>query len=158
MFKKAGWMLLGIMTVFMVTLAFATKPGPDAVELWEYISAKSPYKEWGNWPDHKGVQRGNMPHGVFHEVFVNNVALESDSAPLPSGSIIVKDNFGKDKELAAVTVMYKVEGYNPGKGNWFWVKYSPSGKVLASGKPKGCVNCHSVRSKNDFVMVHTLRR
>jgi len=25
------------------------------------------------------------------------------------------------------TVMYKVEGYNPDAGDWFWVKYSPQG-------------------------------
>jgi len=31
--------------------------------------------------------------------------------------------------------MYKVAGYNPGAGDWFWAKYSPQGKADKFGKP-----------------------
>ncbi len=37
--------------------------------------------------------------------------------------MIVQDNFGKDKKLKFIDVMYKVKGYNPKGGDWFWAQY-----------------------------------
>lgn len=34
-----------------------------------------------------------------------------------------------DKKLAAVTVMYKVKGYNPDAGEIFWMKFLQDGKI-----------------------------
>ena len=63
------------------------------------------------------------------------------------GVLIIKSNYGGEKEpkqvmenpakfLKAVTIMFRKEpGYDPGKGDWFYVKYSPQGKVLKN--PKG---------------------
>ena len=67
---------------------------------------------------------------------------------------MVKENYGKDKELKAITVMYKTAGYNPDAGDWYWAKYSPAGKADKYGKPAGCVGCHGTRAKNDFILVH----
>jgi len=53
--------------------------------------------------------------------------------------------------------MYKVAGYNPGAGDWFWAKYSPQGKADKFGKPSGCVGCHVTRAKNDFILVHEFK-
>ncbi len=52
--------------------------------------------------------------------------------------------------------MFKVSDYNPDDGDWFWVKYSPTGKADKFGKPKGCVGCHGTRAANDFILVHEL--
>jgi LPXTG-motif cell wall-anchored protein len=38
--------------------------------------------------------------------------------------------------------MYKVEGYNPEGGDWFWAKYQPDGSVDAAGKVASCAGCH----------------
>ena len=54
--------------------------------------------------------------------------------------------------------MYKVKGYNPNDGDWFWVKYDPTGKADKFGKPKGCIGCHGTRAKNDFIVVHEYSR
>jgi hypothetical protein len=51
----------------------------------------------------------------------------------------------------AVTPMYKVKGYNPEAGDWFWGKYGPDGKIMASGKVKGCINCHGVQKAKDWI-------
>ena len=107
--------------------------------MWGYITKESPYTKWEFWPDHQGMQPGRAPHGPLHKVFVNDRALDSSQPPVQYGSIAVKENYGKDKELKAITVMYKVTGYNPDAGDWFWAKYSPEGKADKFGKPEGCV-------------------
>jgi hypothetical protein len=138
-------------------LAFADMPVPDAAALWHYMTETAPYKEWGFWPDHQGMQPGRAPHGPLHQVFVNDRALNSPEPPVQYGAIQVKESYNKAKELKAITVMYKVNGYNPENGDWFWAKYTPDGKVTSSGKPKGCIRCHRVRAKNDFITVHEFK-
>ena len=137
--------------------AFAEMPSPDPDVLWKYITKESPYKQWSFWPDHQGVQPGRAPHGPLHKVYVNDRALNSSQPPVQYGSIVVKENYGKDKQLKAITVMYKVTDYNPDAGDWFWVKYSPDGKADKFGKPAGCVGCHGTRAANDFILVHEFK-
>ncbi|MFH2218689.1 MAG: cytochrome P460 family protein [Pseudomonadota bacterium] len=139
------------------SMAFADMPGADPAALWTYITKDSPYTEWGFWPDHQGMQSGRAPHGPLHKVYVNDRGLNSSKPPLKDGSILVKENYSKDEKLGAITVMYKVNDYNPGDGDWFWVKYSPDGKVDAFGKPNGCIGCHGVRADNDFVTTHEFK-
>lgn len=134
--------------------AWAEMPQDDARELWEYITVESPYTEWSFWADHQGMQPGRAPHGPLHKVYVNSRGINSPQAPVQYGTIEVKENFNKQKELQAITVMYKLNDYNPEDGDWFWVKYSPEGKVDKAGKPAGCVGCHGTRAQNDFILVH----
>lgn len=132
-------------------------PAPDGDALWNYISKEAPYTQWSFWPDHQGMQDGRAPHGPKHKVFVNDLALNSPTPPLQYGAIQVKENYSKAEELKAITVMYKVKGYNPDSGDWFWAKYSPEGKPLKVGKPMGCIGCHGTREANDFVLVHEFK-
>ncbi|MCK5916663.1 MAG: cytochrome P460 family protein [Deltaproteobacteria bacterium] len=151
-----GFVLL-FSTLFCIPAAMAEMPGSDASALWNYITKVSPYQQWSFWPDHQGMQNGRAPHGPKHKVYVNDKALSVDAAPLPDGSIQVKENFNMAGELKAITVMYKIKGYNPGDGDWFWVKYLPNGNAAKSGKPAGCIGCHGTRANNDFVVVHDLK-
>ena len=144
---------------FVVVLVFGAvlveagdMAAPDGAALWKKISMECPYTNWGQFPDHMGMQDGVAPHGPLHIVYVNKEGL-AKGHPKPDGAIIVKENYMPDKKLAAVTVMYKVNGYNPAAGDWFWAKYAPDGTVQAEGKPKGCVGCHSGRADMDFIMV-----
>ncbi|MFH2011477.1 MAG: cytochrome P460 family protein [Pseudomonadota bacterium] len=141
-------------SVMLAVIAFAKMPSPDPDALWQYITKESPYTKWFFWPDHEGMQPGRAPHGPFHKVYINDLALNSAQPPVQYGSIQVKESYGMDKKLKAITVMYKVKGYNPDAGDWFWVKYSPDGKADAFGKLKGCVGCHGARAANDFIFVH----
>ena len=146
------------MTMSVASLTMAEEmPGPDASALWNYITKVSPYTKWSYWPDHMGMQDGRAPHGPRHKVFVNNQAMESAAPPLKYGAIEVKENYSKAEELKAITVMYKVKGFNPKDGDWYWAKFSPTGKALKVGKPKGCIGCHSTRVANDFVLVHEFK-
>ena len=143
--------------VVLGSLVFAQMPGPDPDALWQYITKVSPYTEWAFWPDHQGMQPGRAPHGPLHKVYVNDRALNSVKPPVQYGAIQVKENYNKAKELKAITVMYKVHGFNPKDGDWFWAKYTLEGKAGPFGKPKGCVGCHGTRANNDFILVHEFR-
>ena len=153
--KLTGFVILFI-AVFVGTSAMAKMPGADTAELWDYITKTSPYTQWKFWDDHKGMSEGRAPHGPLHKVYVNDKAYNSSSVPLEYGAMEVKENYNKAKELKAITVMYKVKGYNPADGDWFWVKYSPEGMAKPYGKPKGCIGCHGTRANNDFVIVHDI--
>ena len=133
----------------------AAMPGADAGELWNFITETSPYTEWSYWPDYEGYQPGKSPHGAILRVFVDehgmaNIADDMKSS-MDNGVVIVKENFMPDTTLAAITVMYKVEGFNPEVGDWFWAKYSPDGTVAASGTPAGCIGCHGGVAGNDYL-------
>ena len=135
-------------------LVFAGMPKADPDALWNHITKEDPYTKWEFWPDHQGMQPGRAPHGPLHKVYVNDRAIKSSKPPVQYGSIAVKENYGKDEQLKAITVMCKLAGYNPDAGDWFWAKYSLDGKADKYGKPAGCVGCHGTRAKNDFILVH----
>ena len=127
-------------------------PEPDGRALWTYISETNSYLGWGFWPGHVGMYPGKSPHGAFLKLYANGIALKAarEGKPMPSGAILVKENYGKDKKtLKAVTPMYKVQGYDPDGGDWFWAKYGPEGNIMASGKVEGCINCHRARKTKD---------
>lgn len=132
-------------------------PGPDSAELWDYITKVSSYKDWDFWPGHEGMQPGNAPHGPFHRVFINEILFQAKQTPVPYGSIQVKESYDENKKLAALTAMYKIKDYNPKAGDWYWVKYSTSGKGGPSGKVQGCIGCHAVKASNDYILVHEFK-
>lgn len=128
-------------------------PGPDAGALAKYITKQNPYEDWQLWPGKGKLYEGREPHGALLTTYVNDAALSSIKAKygMADGSIIVKENYTPDKKLAAVTVMYKISGYNPAGGDYFWAKYAPDWSVQASGRVKGCIECHGTREDNDYI-------
>ncbi len=130
-------------------------PPPDAKAFWEYVTEVDPYEGWGFWPGHVGMYEGQSPHGAYLKFYANSVALQAireGTRPLPNGSILMKANYAKDmKTLKVLTPMYKVEGYNPEAGDWFWAKYKPDGSVLASGRVNSCIDCHKTVQSKDWI-------
>lgn len=157
-------MLAGLFVLGVVAVAYAIHevipsetripmPGADAVKLNEYLMRYEPYRGWNLWPGKGRLYEGTEPHGALLTTFVNDTALRSirKEEGMKDGSIIVKENYTSDKEFVALTVMYKIDGYNPEAGDWFWVKYAPNGKVLAEGKVEGCIKCHGKAKNNDYI-------
>lgn len=132
-----------------------TLPDPEAEALWTYITSTNPYTDWPPFPGHEGIYPGESPHGAYLKLYVNKPALLAISAmedEMPEGAILVKENYAEDKKtLVAVTPMYKVAGYNPEGGDWFWAKYDAEGETAAAGKVDGCINCHRTVEGDDWV-------
>jgi len=133
-------------------------------KLWNWLQRV----EYHNWAPGPGkpteAYPGQSPHGKFLKTYLNRTAA-GNSKTLPDGSIIIKENFGPDgKTLMAVTVMYRAKGYNPKANDWYWVKYTPDGRVAhtppekgsmpISGKFASCIECHSGADGNDFAFIN----
>jgi hypothetical protein len=59
-------------------------------------------------------------------------------------------------DLAAVTLMYKVGGFNPDVNDWYWVAFAPDGTVNAEGAVEGCINCHGQDGNADYPLRYQL--
>jgi hypothetical protein len=135
-------------------------PGADAAKLYEYITRYDPYERWGLWPGKGKLYEGTEPHGALLTTYVNETALRAvkkGEGELPEGSIIAKENYTPEEEFVALTVMYKIKGYNPQGGDWFWAKYGPKGDVQAAGRAKGCLKCHGRVSDTDYLWSRKLK-
>ena len=152
--KKAStfWMIFLALSLVCAP-ALAEMPKADPGALWNHITKVSPYTKWGQWPDYKGVQKSRSPHGDSNQVFVSPNLLKVTAAPAPYGSIQVKEAYDQGGKLVNITVMYKLKGYNPDAGDWFWAKFTPQGQAGPYGKPRGCIRCHGA-SKSDYITVH----
>jgi hypothetical protein len=129
-------------------------PPADAAALQKHITTDSPYQEWQLWPGKGKLYEGTEPHGALLTTYVNDVALKgirSGARELPAGSIIVKENYSPNKDLMALTTMYKVQGFAPHHGDWFWLKSSPGGEIQAAGAVEGCIGCHAKAAEKDWL-------
>ncbi len=139
--------------------AAMTAPKAEGNGLWTYLK-QIDYTKLPMWPGKQALYPGTEPHGALLTTYVNKTALndiQGKKGTLSAGSIVVKENYMPDKKLAAITVMYKVEGYNPEVGDWFWAKYTPDGKIEAEGKVVGCINCHGSKKDNDYIYTGELK-
>jgi hypothetical protein len=134
-------------------------PKADATDLYNYIVKQNPYTKWQLWPGKGKLYKGTEPHGALLTTYVNEPAFRSASRKtgMTDAAMIVKENYTADGKLSAISVMYKVKGYNPAKGDWFWGQYGPDGSVKAGGKVDSCINCHEKRKDNDYIFTGPLK-
>lgn len=163
-------MLIGLLLIFLAACSgggeeTADLPATTGAAVFEYVTETNNYENWGTWPtdqwnDFTVNLVSGEPHGNVVHIYVNDIALEaagSFDGSMPEGSMIVKENYvGTDPanpgELDALTIMYKVDGYNPDASDWFWVKVKPTGSVDAEGAVDGCIGCHSQPNNQDFIL------
>ena len=127
-------------------------PGPYGSAVYKYIAKENTYTTWSLWPGTKKRYKAKPPLDHI-TTYINDNARFSIIAgeKMANGSIIVTENYDDGKELDALFVMYKVDGYNPSAGDWFWAQYDEDGKVKAAGKVKACIDCHTQVKSNDYI-------
>ena len=126
--------------------------GPDVVNYLNKVN----YQGWQLWPGKTKLYEGRHPHGALLTTYVSKgayQAIEGRAGSIPSGEFVVKENYSTDKNLAAVTVMYKQTGYNAEGGDWFWLKYASDGTIQKEGKVGGCIGCHAAVKSNDWLFI-----
>ena len=146
---KVFW--LPAMAILSVVLALAAcgsgepeLPGTTAASVLAYLD-EADYRnsdDWNLWPGTTEKYQGDDPHGAQLTTRLNPAAFGAIGGTMPSGAIIVKENYTPAGELAATTVMYKKSGYNPDHNDWFWIKELADGTVEKEGKVMGCQDCH----------------
>lgn len=129
-------------------------PAADGKAVYEYITSSNPYQNWPLFPGKTKLYKGAHPHGALLTTYVSPdalISIQNKSGLLPDNSFVIKENYRPDKTLAAITVMYRVKGYDAEAGDWFWAKYTTSGVIEKEGKVAGCINCHAAVIGNDWI-------
>ncbi len=143
------------------SMGVRSSPGDVSGEsLWNALQRQEYARTWSLWPGKPRLYEGREPHGALLTTYVNGPAREAILARrgrMPAGAIVVKENYRPDRTLAAITVMWKVPGYNPDAGDWFWAKYAPDGAVQAQGRVAGCINCHRAAADNDYLYTGSIQ-
>ena len=129
----------------------------NASDLHTMFTQDMHYTDWSFWDDVDGLIEGQGPHGALVKGFANDRVLTASGDAYPYGSLIVKENYAADTTLAGLTVMYKVKGYDPDDGDWFWAVYGADGSIQAEGKLGGCISCHRARRDQDYVFLHNIK-
>ncbi len=137
------------------TVAFASAqlPAAGGKEVVAYLDQAN-YQSWQLWPGKAKLYEGRHPHGAFLTTYVSKGAYQAiagKTGSIPAGEFVVKENYTPEKQLDAITVMYRQAGYNADGGDWFWLKYKPDGAILAEGKVGGCIGCHAAVQMNDWL-------
>ncbi|GIV61461.1 MAG: hypothetical protein KatS3mg044_0327 [Rhodothermaceae bacterium] len=150
-----------------MTSAEMALPDTTGASVWAYLQQVDYQNTWSLWPEKGELYTGQEPHGMLLTTYLNDVAYEAlmnKAGAMPPGAIIVKENYMPDSSLAAVTVMYKVEGYNALHNDWFFSKHRPDGSLDRSpegmaleGRVPGCQNCHMGRKDNDYIFTGALQ-
>jgi hypothetical protein len=143
----------------------ATRPQtPDEfyASFWKHLNKQdSPYKKWESLPGKSDLRESAPPHGDFVRTYANKTAT-GDPKALRYGSILVAENYDKDKKtLRDITVMYRAKGTDPQHGDWYWLKYLPDGSIARTpekegkkaiaGKVASCIECHAKAEGKDLV-------
>jgi hypothetical protein len=142
------------------------RPQPTPEEfyqaLWRHlVRPDGPYTSWPPLPGKEGLRKGQSPHGAFVRLYANATA-QADPKALPPGSILVLEDYSADqKSRAGINILYRVRGYDPRNGDWYWMKYNENGTVMraapaAGGQPlagrvQACIDCHRMAGGNDLV-------
>ena len=134
--------------------------------IWAHLQQSDYQNSWTLWPGKGELYTGQEPHGMLLTTYLNDIALQalnSGASTMPPGAIIVKENYMPDRTLAAITTMFKVQGYNPDVNDWFFTKHLPSGELdraptgmALEGRLPGCTNCHRAMQANDWVFTGQL--
>lgn len=139
-------------------------PDTTGAALWSYLQQVNYPSTWTMWPGKGRLYRGQEPHGMLLTTYLSPLAhdaLTNRAGRFPANAIVVKENYGPDSTLAALTVMYKVAGYDTAHADWFWVKFLPDGSVdmngMAQGRVDMCIGCHQAQAANDYIFTGSLK-
>ncbi len=154
---------LAAVSVLVITAAASwaadsATPLPDATgkAVVEYITKTDPYQNWALVPGTTPFRKGMEPHGALQKVYANAIAQKGfadPAAPMPNGSMIIKEIYSPDKKLTGITLMYKKAGFNPDDGDYMWAALGADYSVEKEGKLGGCAGCHSQAKRKDYVIL-----
>lgn len=138
----------------------ATRPQtPDEfyASFWNFIIKRgAAYNTWtvlsrGKTDD--GIQN---PHSTISKTYVDKTG-SADTADLPIGSILVREDYDAERNRTSISVMYRVKDYDKEHGNWYYLRYLEDGSLArangksVAGRVASCIECHTKAKGKDFV-------
>lgn len=145
--QTAG-LLLSVAVISIAGCTFLGKPvGQDKAEANTLEQEIADYRSWKK-PEfyEEGFFESEHPLPEYVKYYINDIAHDSFEKPA-DGAVFVKEQFNKDKELIGLTVMKKIEGYDPENNDWYWAIADKSARVTNAGRlnstwTSNCIDCH----------------
>lgn len=134
------------------------RPGADGAAIWDYVTRQNYRQNFSLIPGKNQLYQGIAPHSFLLTVYVNQIAREAidkKSGSMPAGSIVIKDAHGPTGDFQNALLMYKIPGFDPPNGDWYWSTRRNTGAVGTSGSIAGCYNCHTRSAANDQLFLAT---
>ncbi len=149
--------LLAVLCGCLPALALANTSVSSPQSLWKEIQGLQ--KTHAIMPESTPYQVGSRTVDPYTTDLANTAAKDSIQKAggilkvtrYREGSLVVKENYNRHKQLVGVTAMLKVENFDSIDRNWVMAAYDPTGKVLAFGKVGSCIACHVIVRKQDMV-------
>lgn len=134
--------------VMLAVVACGSEPTDEerGEALWEAIQG---WEDWNQVEPWDGIRNSSdCTHGPYVQITYNDLAADNIGSTQPDGAIIVKrghDAPDGSAPVGFVTVMQKIEGYDPDNGDWFWLRVSDDGTLSDTelGSASFCYGCHS---------------
>ena len=152
-----GLILLALGIAGCTFLGYPT--GQDRVEADTLQDEIANYRDWETPAWLEGFQDTEHPLPAYVRYYVNGIGMQ-DIDELAPGTIIVKEQFDEDQNLINLTVMKRIEGYNPEHGDWFWAIADTQGRWENAGRlnswyTSACIDCHSrADAGGDYVWIN----
>jgi len=65
---------------------------------------------------------------------------------MPNGAVVAKETFNgtdcRERDLAAIVTMRKVDGAAPADGDWLWEDRDAAGRKANTASNRACIGCH----------------
>lgn len=144
---SAAGFALAILALTTAGCTFFGKPiGQDKVQANTLQQEIADYKSWKTPDWVEGFNESVHPLPEYVKYYVNDIGMKDIDEPA-NGTIIVKEQFDQDKQFIGLTVMKKVEGYDPENKDWYWAIADTDARVTNAGRlnsvwTSSCIDCH----------------
>ena len=141
-----GVMLLGFAGVIAGCSVFGIPTGQDRVEADTLEVEIADYKTWEQPDWFEEYEPSVHPLPAYVKYYINKKGWSDLDNP-PDGSIFVKEQFDEDKSFIGLTVMKKIDGYDPENKDWYWAIADTDAEITNAGKlnstwTSACISCH----------------
>lgn len=136
---------------------------------WKRMTAPEPSALHWNQKIVVYTSKGQEVYENNHKKHIQALRDDSDNAQgkpgflsYPVGTVLLKENYftagGEVQAPASIALMIKREkGYDNTMGDWQFVQFDPSGRLMVSGNSKNtavanaCTQCHQGMAMRDYV-------
>lgn len=162
--KRSKTTYLGLLllagAVLLAGCAYFGKPtGQDKTEANTLEQEIANYADWQTPDWVAGYTESVHPIPAYVKYYVNTAGMSDIDNP-PNGSIFVKEQFDEDKQIIGLTVMKKIDGYDPANKDWYWAIADTDARITNAGKldsswTSSCISCHKKGDGgNDLLFVN----
>lgn len=149
--KALGTKFLGLglcaSAMLLAGCTFFGKPvGQDKAEANTLEQEIADYRSWKTPDWVEGYNESVHPLPKYVKYYVNDKGMSDIDNP-PDGSVFVKEQFDENKKFIGLTVMKKIDGYDPENSDWYWAIADTKSRVTNAGRlnsawTSNCIDCH----------------